>query len=110
MYSYDDDGVSGLSKVAGLRLGLADVKAAFHRFKISTLYSSFFAPPEVCSVKRSWPILPDPCARASAASRWSTQGASFSPRTRWQKRRAPRWDLRVLKLSKTRAAASSRDT
>ena len=43
----DDDGVSDLSKAAGLHMGLADVKDAFHRFKISRLYSSFFALPEV---------------------------------------------------------------
>ena len=36
-----------LSRLTGLHLGLADVKDAFHRFKISKLYSSFFALPEV---------------------------------------------------------------
>ena len=35
------------SRLAGLHLGLADVKDAFRRFKISKLYSSFFALPEV---------------------------------------------------------------
>ena len=32
-----------LSRLAGLHFGLADVKDAFHRFKISTQYSSFLA-------------------------------------------------------------------
>ena len=36
-----------LSKLAGLHLGLADVKDAFNRFEISKLYSSFFALLEV---------------------------------------------------------------
>ena len=36
-----------LSRWASLHLGLADVKDAFHRIKISKLYSSFFAHLEV---------------------------------------------------------------
>ena len=43
----DDEDPGELSGLAGLHLGLADVKDAFHRFKISKLYSSFFALPEV---------------------------------------------------------------
>ena len=43
----DDVDPGELSRMASLHLGLADVKDAFHRFKISKLYSSFFALPEV---------------------------------------------------------------
>ena len=43
----NDDDPGELSRLAGLHLGLADVKDAFHRFKISKLYKSFFALPEV---------------------------------------------------------------
>ena len=39
----DDEDPGELSKLAGLHLGLADVKDAFRRFKISKLYGSFFA-------------------------------------------------------------------
>ena len=39
--------VGELSRLAGLHLGLADVKDAFHRFKISKLCRSFFALPAV---------------------------------------------------------------
>ena len=39
----DDDDGSDLSKVAGLHLGLADVKDAFHRFNIPKLKSVLFA-------------------------------------------------------------------
>ena len=42
----DDEDPDGLSKLAWVHLGLADVRDAFHRFKISKLYSSFFALPE----------------------------------------------------------------
>ena len=40
----DDVDPGELSRLASLRLGLADVKDAFHRFKILKLYSSFFCP------------------------------------------------------------------
>ena len=43
----DDEDPGELSKIAGLHWGLADVKDACHRFKISKLYSSFFALPDV---------------------------------------------------------------
>ena len=43
----DDEDPGELSRLAGLHLGLADVKEAFHRLIISKLYSSFFALPEV---------------------------------------------------------------
>ena len=43
----DDEDPGELSRLAGLYLGLADVKDAVHRFKISKLYCSFFALPEV---------------------------------------------------------------
>ena len=40
----DDVDPGGPSRLASLHLGLADVKDAFHRFKISKLYSHFFCP------------------------------------------------------------------
>ena len=43
----DDMDPAVLSNLAGLHLDLADVKDAFHKFKISKLYSSFFALPEI---------------------------------------------------------------
>ena len=43
----DDVDHGELSRLASLHLGFADVKDAFHRFKISKLYSSFFTLPEV---------------------------------------------------------------
>ena len=43
----NDEDPDELSKLAGLHLEQADVKDAFRRFKISKLYSSFFALPEV---------------------------------------------------------------
>ena len=43
----DDEDPEKLSRLAGLHLGPADVTDAFNRFKISKLYSSFFALPEV---------------------------------------------------------------
>ena len=50
-----------LSRLAGLYLGLADVKDAFHRFKISKLYSSFFALPEVESMEEGAPWIGRVC-------------------------------------------------
>ena len=43
----DDVDPGELSRLTGLHLGLADVKDSFHKFKISKLYSSYFALPEV---------------------------------------------------------------
>ena len=39
----EDEDSGELSRLAGLHLGLVDVNDAFHRFKISKLYRSFFA-------------------------------------------------------------------
>ena len=54
---HNDEDADGLSKLACLHLGLADVKDAFHRFKISKLYSSFFALPEVRSEEVGAPLV-----------------------------------------------------
>ena len=48
----DDVAPGKLSRLTSLHLGLADVKDASHRFKISKLYSSFFALLEVWKVEK----------------------------------------------------------
>ena len=68
----DDVDLGELSRLASLHLGLADVKDAFHRFKISKLYSSFLK----WKVEK-WPLWLDACALVSAACRWVTLGVYF---------------------------------
>ena len=56
-----DEDPGELSRLAGLHLGLADVKDAFHRFKVSKLYSSFFALPEVDGQEVGAPLVGRVC-------------------------------------------------
>ena len=60
----NDEDPEVLSKLAGLHLELADVNDAFHRLKISKLYSSFFALPEVLGKELG------ACFTAAAVYRW----------------------------------------
>ena len=85
----DDEDRGELSRLAGLHLGLADVKDAFDRFTISKLYSSSFAPEvgqevgvplvgRVCPCFRSlpmghtWSLLF--CQKAIEEAVWTTPG------------------------------------
>ena len=101
----DDEDPDGLSKLACLHLGVADVKDAFHRFKISMLYSSFFALPEIRGQEVGAPWL-DVSALVLAAYLCVIPGAYGSVRKRLKRRCGPLQSLRKQKFSRITAVAS----
>ena len=74
----DDVDPGELSRLARLHVGLADVKDAFHRLKISKRYSSFL--PFLKWKVQKWEHLwLDACAPVLATNRWVTPGVFFLP-------------------------------
>ena len=91
----EDEDPDGLSKLACLHLGLADVKDAFHRFKISKLYRSFFALPEVRGEEVGAPLV-------GMGHTWSL----FSVRKRLKRRCGPLQTFRGQKFSRITVVVS----
>ena len=84
----DDVDAGELSRLASLHLGLADVKDAFHRPKISKLYSSFLALQEVEGRDLGAPLV-GACAPVSAAYRSVTPAVYFSARKQSKRQCGP---------------------
>ena len=78
----DDEDPGELSRLAGLHLGLGDVKDAFHRFLISKLYSSFFALPEVQCQEVGAPLVGRVCSCFSSLPMGHALRFFFSVRKR----------------------------
>ena len=73
----DDEDPGELSRLAGLHLGLADVKDAFHRLIMSKLYSSFFALPEVQGQEVAAPSVGRVCSSFSSLPMSHTSSLFF---------------------------------
>ena len=73
----DDEDPGELSRLAGLHLGLADVKDAVHRLTISKLYSSFFALREVQGQEVGAPLVGRVCSCSSSLPMGQTWSLFF---------------------------------
>ena len=96
---HDDVDPGELSRLASLHLGVADVGSAFHRFKISKLYSSFLK-----WKAEKWPFWLDACAPVLAACRWVTRSL-FSVRKQSKRQCGPQPVLVKQEFSRTQGAA-----
>ena len=96
----DNEDPDGLSKLACIQLGLADVKDAFRRFKISKLYSSLFALPEVRGEEVGAPLVGRVCPCFSSLPLGHAWSLFFLSEMRLKRRCGPLQTLRKQKLSR----------